>query len=127
MGLEHTEASPACLPGCLLPCLAGEWAKLAPLRILSVDIECAGRKANPWRTSDMWCHSSLWLMPREFSSSCRTGHAWVGAASTSTALQHGTCTQACKPAQVLQKVAKDPACCWSNSMPLCVDLAPCQL
>ena len=23
---------------------AGEWAKLAPLRILSVDIECAGRK-----------------------------------------------------------------------------------
>ena len=27
--------------------LAGEWQRLAPFRILSVDIECAGRKVTP--------------------------------------------------------------------------------
>lgn len=26
---------------------AGDWLKLAPFRILSVDIECAGRKVTP--------------------------------------------------------------------------------
>lgn len=32
----------------------GEWARMAPFRILSVDIECQGRKVGGWEGGVVW-------------------------------------------------------------------------
>jgi len=43
------------------PC-EGEWLKIAPVRILSFDIECAGRKGNVMTVSlsKYYSHSPVW-------------------------------------------------------------------